>query len=429
MVVQKAGGEAVEIVMHDDLASVCSGAPSTMTGSGRLEGTATMIIPSPVLTCDDGSQPEALSGRPLQEQLRDLTFRYDPGSDSLTDNFDSAWERVPAEDPSPEPATLGALAYGLDGDIYVAEWDGSNAVRIADGRPPSDCGGWGEYWGEGPIWSPDGRYLAYRHKNCDGSPDAWRDVVISDPEGNVVAEFPAAGWDISWSPDSTRVAVWVNYFETIGVFGVDGVRQALLTPPPGWEPSGDHDPEWLPDGESLLVNDVVVPIDGSTPNADPRLGSVTFSPDGSHVVYVAKRSLVVAGADGSNPQVVFDEWPWRPVWSPRGDRVAFTSGRGRPNQLRVLDVATGTVTLLAEAEGSDAGTEAFVLFEVTDFSTEGDRILFSRMEAINDDPSDPGSYRIQGPGSLWSINADGSHPRRLVAGTTWADWLSPSPRP
>jgi hypothetical protein len=64
---------------------------------------------------------------------------------------------------------LGSLAYGVDGDIYVAEWDGSNAVRIADGRPPNECGAFdysGEYWGEGPIWSPDGRYLAYRHRNC-----------------------------------------------------------------------------------------------------------------------------------------------------------------------------------------------------------------------------------------------------------------------
>ena len=57
--------------------------------------------------------------------------------------------------------SLGRLAYGIDGDIYVADADGRNPVRIADGAPSEagDCGG---YWGEGPIWSPDGRYLAYR---------------------------------------------------------------------------------------------------------------------------------------------------------------------------------------------------------------------------------------------------------------------------
>src|SRR6476619_7603471 len=131
---------------------------------------------------------------------------------------------TPANPPSPTPSpritpSRGSLAYGVDGDIYVADWDGSNAVRIANGRPPNDCRGLGEYWGEGPIWSPDGRYLAYRHTDCEGARDQWSDVVISDPKGNVVATFPSEGWQIAWSPDSTRVAVWVRWGKTIGVDG------------------------------------------------------------------------------------------------------------------------------------------------------------------------------------------------------------------
>ena len=316
----------------------------------------------------------------------------------------------------PSPARLGSLAYGVDGDIYVADWDGSNPIRIADGRPPNECVlGWpGEYWGEGPIWSPDGRYLAYRHTNCDGPRDTWRDVVISDPQGNVIAEFPGDGWDISWSPDSTRVAGWVTVFETIGVFGVDGERQALLTMPPGWRPAGDHDPVWLPDGKSLVLQGVVIPIDGSTPY---KLTSArgTPSPDGSHAAHASRKSLVVAEADGSNRHAVFDGWTWEPVWSPTGDRIAFTTWKretGGVNELRVLDVATGTVTLLAEAGGSDQ-------LEAIDFSPKGERILFARTEG----------GRI-GVGSLWSVNADGSDaPRRLVAVTSWGDWLSPGPTP
>ncbi|MDQ4131565.1 MAG: hypothetical protein M3133_11355, partial [Actinomycetota bacterium] len=144
-------------------------------------------------------------------------------------------EPSPTSASQPERGQKDALAYGVDGDIYVADWDGSNPVRIADGRPANECGEhWGgEYWGEGPIWSPDGRYLAYRRTNCPDDP--WGGVVISDPEGNVIAEFPGFGWDISWSPDSTRVAVWASYGpegQTIGVYGLDGVRQALLTMPP-----------------------------------------------------------------------------------------------------------------------------------------------------------------------------------------------------
>jgi Tol biopolymer transport system component len=102
------------------------------------------------------------------------------------------------------------------------------------------------------------------------------------------------------------------------------------------------------------------------------------------------------------------------VWSPTGDRIAFTSGNG--SELRVLDVATGTVTLLTETDGSDVLSVA--AGGGFDFSPEGDRILFSKTE-------DEGG----GVSSLWSVNADGSDLRRLVAGTTVGDWLSPNQTP
>ena len=329
--------------------------------------------------------------------------------------------------PTPSPGSVGALAYGVDGDIFVAESDGSNPIRIADGRPPTDCGGLGEYWGEGPIWSPDGRYLAYRHTDCDGGPQEWWDVVISDPEGNVVTSFPSEGWLISWSPDSTRVATWVRWGETLAVYGLDGERQAALTLPPGLMAPGDYDPVWSADGASLMVpHGLEIPLDGSTPRklpwADQHEGEAWYSPDGSRIAYTTHTpleglvlrfgehqggSFVVAAADGSNAQEAFGEFVWDPTWSPAGDRIAFTSGQG--SELRVLDVATGTVTLLT---GKDWPK---FTFWVIDFSPEGDRILFSRTE-------DQGT----GPSSLWSIHADGSNPRRLVTGTSSGDWLSPS---
>jgi Tol biopolymer transport system component len=77
----------------------------------------------------------------------------------------------------------------------------------------------------------------------------------------------------------------------------------------------------------------------------------------------------------------------------------------------VLDTGTGTVTLLAEWEGSE-------WISLIGFSPDGERILFSRT-------GDAGA----GPSSLWSINADGSDLRRLVTGTAHGDWFSPSPTP
>jgi Tol biopolymer transport system component len=329
--------------------------------------------------------------------------------------------------PTPTPGSLGSLAYEADGDIFVADWDGGNPARIADGRPPNGGPGCGpaQYGAEGSIWSPDGRYLAFRYGSCQVVPT----VMIGDQDGNIVASFPGEGWLISWSPDSTRVAVWVRLWETIGVYGLDGERQAVLTVPPGMMAPGDFDPVWLPDGESLMVPyGVEIPLDGSTPRklpwADAHEGEATYSPDGSRVAYTTRTpleglvlqfgehqggSFVVAAADGSHAQEVFGDLVWKPVWSPTGDRIAFTSGNG--TELRVVDVATGTVTLLVEKDGSD-------ILSVLDFSPQGDRILFSRAED-----------RGIGPSSLWSIHADGSHLRRLVTGTSSGDWLSLSPTP
>ena len=289
--------------------------------------------------------------------------------------------------------------------------------------------------GEGPIWSPDGRYLAYRGDGGEAIPRSCdRTVNISDSAGHRVASFPGDGWAIAWSPDSTGVAVWADFYQApkLEVYGLDGVRQAVLPMPAGWSALGDVDPVWSADGASLLVpGGVEVPVDGSTPSQlpvdDPRSHlSARYSPDGSEIAYISPDGLVVAAADGSQARVLVSSgvgrpvsWLPGPVWSPTGDRIAFVSdasgasaGKGRVNELAVLDVASGTVVPLADL-GGGADSMGFV----TRFSPEGDQILFTRAEATND------------ARSLWTVHVDGSDPHRLVAGTGWGDWQTLIPTP
>ena len=130
MTVQISADDTVEIVVTDDIATVCSGTPSTMTGTGRIEGGTALVIPEPVYTCDDGSEPETLSGPPLQEQLRDWTLVIDPETDTLSDGAGGVWLREGAEVPSPGPTISGAM--WPQSSLEEAE----EAQRLADAGDP-----------------------------------------------------------------------------------------------------------------------------------------------------------------------------------------------------------------------------------------------------------------------------------------------------
>lgn len=339
----------------------------------------------------------------------------------------------PAVAPQPSEVATGSwrLAYEVEGDIYLADWDGANAVLVADGVSTEDgCGG---FRGEGTMWAPDGRHFAYRSGWDDTCPG---EVHVRDAEGRLVTSVPGMGWDIGWSPDSTRFATWIELWETIGIYGLDGERQALLTVTPGCSGGGDIDPLWSPDGKSVIVPPCKLPIDGGTPlrtTASENLvrsttWAASWAPDGTRIAYMSSTgadetydsSLVIAEASGTVLQIVDEElipgpWYWYLVWSPSGDRVVFSRvPRGADGdsisdaiELRQVDVDSGQVTTLAAFE---SGIRAIR------FSPDGDRILFTTVEE---------SEGVS-PQRLWSMYADGSDVQLLVPNTGFGDW---QPRP
>jgi Tol biopolymer transport system component len=341
--------------------------------------------------------------------------------------------RLPEPLPTLPPGRLGHLAYGLGGDVFVADWDGSNPVRITDQDAqggPAACRG---YWGEGAIWSPDGRHLAYRSRwddACEGR------AFITDPEGRAAVSFPSWGWLVSWSPDSTRVATWIAGdppWETIGIFGVDGTLETQLAAPLGMG-TGDWDPSWLQDGGTLIGNTgMALPIGGGPPWPLPlRLDRWSpFSPDGRQIAYESGRSVMVIGPDFTKPRLVATmtttTTPVPPcgdcapdgtienlVWSPAGDRIAVSITHGRYSELYLVDVASGAITPLDTALDVNA-----VSVRPITFSPEGDRLLYVTSDANWSEASS----------SLYSVRSDGTDKRLLVVGTMWGDWqyLPPAP--
>ena len=95
MEIVAASDGAYDITIRDDYASVCGGTSSTMTGVGEARQPNTLVIEQPVYRCDDGSEPQALSGPPLQDVLRNQTFVHDAKRD-LLDNGGLVWSRLGA---------------------------------------------------------------------------------------------------------------------------------------------------------------------------------------------------------------------------------------------------------------------------------------------------------------------------------------------
>jgi Tol biopolymer transport system component len=330
---------------------------------------------------------------------------------SLTSNHIPVDEPTPA--PAPAPGVSGALAYALDGDIYLADPDGSNAVKIA--APDEGCG---ETLGSSaPSWSPDGKYLAFQ-RDCysvDRAGTVISDrsaVVITDPDGTVVAEFPnfppAGGFE--WSPDSTRIAEWGDLQRTVDIYGLDGVRRASL-PSPLTGSAAESAPEWMPDGSALLVlgaeppSLMALPIDGSPAHELPY-GLRVASPDGTRVAVFQDGAVAITDADGAPVSGV--DTPLRgAVWSPDGNRFASVSRRG---DVVVVDAASGKVTVLPEAR--QALSEGEYVNTVRGFSPQGDRILYAALVR------DGGAFY----NDLYSISVDGSDARQLVVGAMQGQW-------
>ena len=272
----------------------------------------------------------------------------------------------------------------MDGDLFIADWDGTNPTLIAEDGSEPGCHmvvGSGRHNG---LVSPDGRYIAYRERSDGtGCPDK---VIIADHNGRQVASVPGYGWYVAWSPDSTRIATWLSDSHPLSsrepreprpivVYGLDGALQATLD---GERMCcGEYDPVFSPDGAaSILVKENLfgvweLPLDGGAarrvPFADPRwtmrqLEPLAYSPDKSRVAFFesdgmsgrGNGDLVVADSDGAERQVLIERDAGHqldaPMWSPVDDLIVFTDADVTFHQdgsvdvelvdLRVVDVLT-----------------------------------------------------------------------------------------
>jgi hypothetical protein len=183
----------------------------------------------------------------------------------------------------------------MDGDIYVADIDGTDLRRLTTAAQMD----------EQPAWSPDGTRLAFRSMRS-GNWDIW--VMAADGSEQVnlmVNELPATSTDATpaWSPDGLRIVYSSDIdnfaYAKLWTMRPDGSNKRRVLPQAGTTDI-DREPSWSPDGSRIAFR---------------RIGSGGF---GSEI-------MIATIATGEVKRVELDGVQMFPSWSPDGSLIAFTS--------------------------------------------------------------------------------------------------------
>jgi Tol biopolymer transport system component len=318
----------------------------------------------------------------------------------------------------------------FDGDLWVASSTGANPVRLAtvDGRL------------RGPVWSPDGRYIAAHHEpGGDNSSQAiW--VFPLSPDVSSAGEptkipLPREGWEMvsGWTPDGE-----------LGVFIDSEVHRTIYTVPAaggkavqvmaeGGEP---YYPRWSPDGERIYLRgywpepkhvvvqyvpatggelaDVPVQSERSFVSRIPG-GGLNVSPDGERIVMSAYQrpydpeegvDVWTIPVDGGTPTRLTGDASFEgyPCWSPDGKWIAFTDWIEKSEDEGFRAIFTvpaegGQVRLVSSESDSVSGGGI-------SFSPDGVRIAFFSSGAIKAIPTDGGQPEVLVTGVQSRVHSD-----------------------
>jgi hypothetical protein len=237
---------------------------------------------------------------------------------------------------------------------------GSSEVIPLDGLRQPPC----------PIWSPDGRWVAFGAQTSTSTlPAVAREVwLVSVESGEVRSLTGLAATDIEWAPDSADL--------------------------------------YIADSDGILVHSIA---DDQTRTLADTAGTValTMSPDGNTLAVERRNALWLMTPDGGDRQVLVEDYTHErgigPVWSPYGDRIVFqrtgdTTVTHGPGQYPILGeneevvVVTvgdddplgpfGTQTVLSPVESVESGEPRRWLPTAVSWSSDSSALRFLGWELL-----------------------------------------------
>jgi TolB protein len=257
---------------------------------------------------------------------------------------------VPALSGATPPGQNGRIAYmrqdsGGHWQVWVASSTLAGAKQLTHGHHDS---GW-------PVWSPNGKRLAFDSNRTDHTPNNSNDVndvFVMRPDGSGVRKLTRSkgvSGDAAWSPNGRLIAFDSsdgsrNGRSAIYVMNENGHAVRRVTKPAGH--LSDYEPRFSPDGTHLVFARARGTADnaptalftvrvngGSLDQLTPftlHVGASDWSPNGKQIVFEAYPNgaygdIYVVDATGGTPLNLTHDSTGQadPVWSPDGQKILF----------------------------------------------------------------------------------------------------------
>lgn len=235
---------------------------------------------------------------------------------------------------SPNGKKLAYIMKHLLGDrLYIMNADGTGRAMLTYAFGTFE---------KSPAWSPDGSQLTFvREVRWKGAIKASAIVTVgiaSHSERNVTGWSTKARYAFpSWSPDAKELVYEkaMDDKRRLYIASLQTDKKRLLTT---LSDDVDSHVSWSPSGQKILYNDSVNEIytvwpDGThrTVLSDGESFAASWSPDGTKIAFLEDKSkgeISISHPNGSITSLPVPKDSYRgidePVWSPDGSQLAFT---------------------------------------------------------------------------------------------------------